>query len=166
MAKAKRQKKKVKGGPYLAAACFCESILEDKLGTISAIRIIDQIAAQMPSHVTDFPTDQNRLVVPVSALVILRTGYSPGEHRLQFVVTSPSGKKERSPEQTVNLTPQEHGGFQIISRMNFGVFKGGLFWVDVILDDKRITRMPIRIEIQRAESLQASPEGEAGAAQS
>ena len=41
MASKKRSAKKT-AGPHLAAAFFCQSTIEDKDGTLSAIRIVDQ----------------------------------------------------------------------------------------------------------------------------
>ena len=59
MAKSKTTKKKA-GGPYLAAAFFCESTIEDKKdGAISAIRIIDQMEVAIdPAAPPDFPSDE------------------------------------------------------------------------------------------------------------
>ncbi len=41
MAKVKQTKKKRVGGPYLAAAVFCQNILEDSQKSLSAINIVD-----------------------------------------------------------------------------------------------------------------------------
>jgi hypothetical protein len=35
--------------------------------------------------------------------------------------------------------------------------KGGLFWIDVILDDKLLTRMPLQITIRHAEQSSDQP---------
>jgi hypothetical protein len=161
---AKTNKPEKKGGPYLAAACFCNNVIEDKLGTISGIQIIDQIIVQLPPNAPpDFPSEENRLMVPIWALIVFRTGYSPGRHTVKLVCVSPSGKKEpgQGDGQTVNFTPQEYGGAQFANRITFAVYKGGLFWIDVMLDGKRVTRMPIRIEIRRAESSQSPEASEA-----
>ena len=44
---ARKKKRQRKGGPYIAAAFFCEGVIEDKLGTLSAIRIIDRLLTQL-----------------------------------------------------------------------------------------------------------------------
>lgn len=110
-----RKKSKKTGGPYLAAAFFCETILEDKYdNTLSAIRIIDQIIFTIdPFAPPDFPSESKKIPVPVTGLLAFRSGDSPGEHVVRLVMESPSGKLNPAADQAIQLTPQPNGGMNL-----------------------------------------------------
>lgn len=151
---AKRQKRQAKaGGPYLAAAFFCEGITEDKQdGAISVFRMIDQINVAISADApADYPSDKERLPIPISALLSFKTADAPGDHTLRLVMQSPSGRfaHENAHEQTLTFTPQPHGGFNLRLQSVVAVNRGGLFWLHVFLDGKRFTRMPLQISITR-----------------
>jgi hypothetical protein len=153
MAKRKQSETK-KGGPYLAAAFFCETTIEDKQeGTLSAIRMVDQLTFILdPSAPPDFPSEKQRLPVNIRGVVSFKTGDSPGEHTIRLVMESPSGKKTDTPfEQVLPFTPEPHGGANWIFNGTILVQKGGLFWFHVFLDGKQVTRMPLQISVLRVE---------------
>src|SRR5262245_54605911 len=136
MAKKKPAKK---GGPYLAAAFFCDAVIEDRAdGALSAIRIIDTINIVLPAT-PDFPSEENALPVAVAGILSFKSGDSPGGHVVRVVMNSPSGKKSPPFEQTLTLVETEQGGANLILRNTISVVKGGLFWFDVYLDGKLIT---------------------------
>jgi len=161
MAKGKIKPKR-KGGPYLAAAFFCERTIEDKQdGALSAIRMTDQINVMLdPSAPPDFPSETQRLPVVISGLLAFKTGDSPGEHVVRLVMHSPSGKKSTVLEQTLPFTPRPHGGANLRLNNVIAVKKGGLFWLHVFLDGRRVARMPLQITIQRASEASANQPGQ------
>src|SRR5437764_5843725 len=93
MAKRKQPKAET-AGPYLAAAFFCETTLEDEQDeTVSAIRLIDQLVFTLdPSAPPDFPSATQRLPVTIKGLLSFKTGNAPGSHKVRIVMESPSGK--------------------------------------------------------------------------
>jgi hypothetical protein len=149
---------KKSSGPYLAAAFFCESVIEDKHdNALSAIRIIDQVNLVLSSNApSDFPSEQTRLPVPISGILSFKTGGAPGEHIVRVEMVSPSGKRSLAHKQTLVCSKEEHGGANLRYTATVMVMKGGLFWFDLFLDDELVTRMPLKIAIQR-ESLPQSP---------
>jgi len=151
--KARKLRKKT-GGPYLAAAFFCESLIEDKAdGALTAVRIIDSMVVQLgPDAAPDFPSDENRLPIQIHALLTFKSGDSPGNHAIKVVAESPSGKRQTILEQTLPLSPPPHGGANLRVSQTIGVHKGGLFWTHVFLDGKRVTSMPLQISIERVAS--------------
>jgi hypothetical protein len=145
-----RKKSKRMGGPYLTAALFCESIIEDKAdGALTIIRVIDQMELCIVNAPPDFPSETNRLRVSVRGLLSFKTGDAQGNHTVRCVMESPSGKTAQVLEQTLPFTPQPHGGANLRLSITIDVFKGGLFWQHVYLDGKRIARMPLQITISR-----------------
>jgi hypothetical protein len=156
MAKAKRlarEKAKKVGGPYLAAAIFCETILEDsKDKSLSAIRIIDTVIVNLPPNAPpDVPSEKQRLPIPFWALLSFKTGGSPGRHTLRIDAHSPSGKSQTVLEQVLTFPEEAHAGANVRLNSVIQIKKGGLFWLHVFLDDRRMARMPLMISVQRAE---------------
>src|SRR5262249_40244121 len=131
---AKRTKKT--GGPYLAAAFFCENVIEDKAdGALSAIRIIDKIDMILPETAApDFPSEQNKLPVAISAVLSFKTGDATGDHDVRLVMESPSGRENPPFEQTLKFSKEQYGGANLRLNTTIMVVKGGLFWLDVYLD--------------------------------
>src|SRR5207237_762866 len=133
-------------GPYLAAAFFCEDFIEDKKGSLSIVRITDQIDLHVDQAIhPDFPSETNRIQLPIHALISFKTGLSPGEHTITCVMHSPSGKTKEVFRRIVSFSDAQHGGANLRLTLNLGVYKGGLFWLFVYLDGKHMTRMPINI---------------------
>jgi hypothetical protein len=153
---AKRKKQTGKGGPYLAAALLCETIIEDKQdGAMSAIRIVDQFSLTLsPTTPPDFPSEAQRLPVHTPVLLMFKTGNSPGEHVIRLDLESPSGKSETVHEQTISFGPKPNAGANLRFNANIAVHTGGVFWLHVFLDGKEVTLIPFEITIQRAEAVQ------------
>jgi hypothetical protein len=97
------------------------------------------------------------LPVPVFGLLSFKTGDSPGQHVVKIVTESPSGKKQSIYEASFTLGEEPTGGVNIRINQTVLVKKGGLFWLHVYLDGKRVTRMPFQILISRAEDNPTQP---------
>jgi hypothetical protein len=162
MAKKKPVKKKPAkrtDGPYLAAAFFCESIIEDKRdGALTAVRMVDTISLQLPHDTPeDFPSETTRLPVPVAGVLSFKSGGSPGDHMIRLIAQSPSGKSETVLEQNVALDSQPQGGVNIRLNQVIQVKQGGLFWLHVFLDEEQVTSMPLMITVLRLDSPSNQP---------
>jgi hypothetical protein len=156
---ARARKQVTKGGPYLAAALICERVLADQDGAMSAIRIVDQFTLTLdPATPPELPSKEHPIPVTLSILLILKTGDSPGEHAIRLDMQYPSGKSETAFEQKIQFQPQPQSGANLRFNVTIRVHSSGLFWMDVFLDSKRITRMPFQITIQRADAAQQPAE--------
>jgi hypothetical protein len=140
-------------GPYLAAAFFCEQVVEAKDGSLTAVRIIDQIQGDIPAGMpADFPSKENRLQIHMTGLLSFKTGSGPaGEHTIKITVESPQGQKTLMYEKTLGFTEPPHGGGNLILRGVLAIYSSGLFCFDVYLDGKFMTRMPISITYKKQE---------------
>ncbi len=149
MAKNKKKTKKA-GGPFLAAAVFCESIMEGANKNMSAIGIMDGvvfwIAADAPPEV---PSKDHSISFIQNILVIFRSGDSPGKHEVRLVMEQPDGKRQELIKKEIDLSAPPHGGFNLKSQASISVYSNGVFWIDVLLDGRRFTRMPLNVEIKR-----------------
>jgi hypothetical protein len=146
---AKKSTKKI-GGPFIAVAVFCESIVEDSSGKIGAVGILDgcqlYLTGDAPANV---PSEEVPLTVTQNILIVFRSGDSPGEHKLKFVIEHPNGKRKIAVEKDVVLSQPPQGGLNLRTNAIIQVVAGGLHWLDIFLDNKRLTRMPLMIEILR-----------------
>jgi hypothetical protein len=149
MSKNKKSEKK-NGGPFLAAAVYCHTIVSDPEGHMTPASIFDTLTIVLPrSAPPNFPSEEERLPVPVWSFISFRSGDAPGDHNFYMVIESPSGKKEKKEEKTIKLTEGAQGGFNLNTKITFGIVKGGLFWTNVYLDNKLVTRMPLLIHVLR-----------------
>ncbi|HLN33488.1 MAG TPA: hypothetical protein VK395_37520 [Gemmataceae bacterium] len=149
MANKKQQKKK--RGPYLAAALLCDHAMNDKAdGALSVIRIVDQVKLSLPSDAApDFPSKENRLPVYMVMVLSFKTGDSPGTHSLRVVMESPSGKIETAIERELAFSDEQQGGSNVILKNTIMVYHGGVFWYNIYLDGKLMTRMPLKVTIEK-----------------
>jgi hypothetical protein len=114
--------------------------LEEKDGVISAIRLIDKIT------VVDFPDVPEGQVAAIhtKALVALKSGDVRGPRSIKLILKSPSGKRVEL-TQTQGLFEGNEHGIQITIDLRFALAGEGLYWCDVLVEDKVLTRMPLRI---------------------
>jgi hypothetical protein len=147
-----RKARKPPGGPFLAAAVFCDSVVRDDGGAMTAVRIIDHVTITIPTDAPpDVPSEENRLIAQVEGLVAFKKGSAGRRHKVKLVMHSPSGKSQVMNEQEADFKDEEHGGFSLRLKTMIAISEGGLFWMDVRLDGKLMTRMPLRITVNRAE---------------
>ena len=156
MPKSEKSRSKKTGGPYLAAAIFCDNVLRGEDGAMSAIRIIDHLTVTIPADApADVPSESKRVATAVWALVMFKSGGSPGRHEVSLVVQSPSGKRHNGPKHEMTFSPEPHGGANLRINLGLGIKEGGIFLIDVLLDGKRVTRMPLLITVTRDEAAPA-----------
>jgi hypothetical protein len=139
-------------GPLLAVAVFCEQTVEDKDNTISCIRIVDTVFAQLtPDAPADFPSEENRLLVGVRGLISIRRGGSRKKfHKLKLTMESPTGKSSLVDDRQIEIGAEPYGGFNLRFGATIGIHMGGLFWLIVSLNGEEFARVPLRIVIERA----------------
>jgi hypothetical protein len=132
--------------PYLAAAFFCERVLQEQDGVLSAIRVVDRFIqrAQGPSAPEDMPV----FSVALTAFLSFKSGAARGRSTIHLRQESPSGV--RGPELSLPvLFEGEDRGANLVLDINFQADQEGLYWFDVLLDDLLVTRMPLRVLYQR-----------------
>ncbi len=156
MAKAKPKKKtaeRVIGGPFLAAAFYCEGILEDTHGKLTIQNIIDSLHIVLsPFSPKDMPSDKAPLPFNIQIMLAFKSGDAPGKHRLKLEIESPSGRRDIIKDEDITLTDPPYGGINIKNNIAMSIVSnGGLYLVDVYLDDVIMTRIPLNLTVTRAE---------------
>jgi hypothetical protein len=96
---------------------------------------------------------------------MFKSGDSPGEHELQLVIHSPTGKRSEGPKKMMTFTGEPTGGGNVRIHLGIVVIANGLYLVDVRLDGKVVTTMPLLITLKREEPAKeeaaTSPNGKA-----
>jgi hypothetical protein len=141
MAKARRAPKEAVGGPYLDAALICERVLQDKDGAYSAIRLVNRITF------FDLAVESGALIsLPLAGMVSFKAGDVQGGRELFLYLTNPSGRREPLPG-VKHPTRLEFQGGDTGVVMPFPIqlnYEGdGTYWIDVELDGKVRSRMPL-----------------------
>jgi hypothetical protein len=131
--------------PHIAAAFFCDSLIESKDGTISAIRIVDTYSvARLPPSA---PPDAIPAIA-VTGLIALKSGSATGAHTVRLILENPLGAR-------INVSPKEgwpvvleggHAGVNLVLKFPLGVKNFGQCWFDVLFDDEVLTRMPLKLQ--------------------
>lgn len=131
-----------KDGPFLAAAFFCESILEDKDGALSAIRIVDRVTQTATGP--GAPKDMPPLTIQLWMLIALRSGEARGRRTISIRPEGPSGQQAPPIELPIQFEGEERGQ-NFRTQLGFVAEHEGLYWFDVLLEDERLTRVPLRV---------------------
>jgi len=131
------------GGPYLAMAVLCEKVLDEKDGVLSAIRIVDRMV--YAAHGPDAPQEMPPVPVNIQALISFKSGQVRGEYIVKIKSNDPEKLEVSMP---IRLEGDERGA-NVILNLGFTAKKEGLFWFDVFLGDKLITRIPLRLVYQK-----------------
>lgn len=153
------KKTKPIGGPFLAAAVFCDHVIQEADGPLSAIRIVDRINVAIPFDAPpDLPSDAKRIPVQTWTLLMFKSGAAGGKHVVSLVIHSPSGKKKESLKQEMTFGDEPTGGANMRIQLAMGIMEGGLFLIDVVLDGRVLTRMPLQVTLVRQPKPTESPE--------
>lgn len=132
--------------PYLSTAVICEKVLQEKDDAVSLIRIVDRISVTVSS--LGSPENMPPIPVNLTAFISLKSGGARGRHTVKWQTETPSGLK--LPEQLFPvLFEGEDRGVNLILNLNLIADQEGVYWFDVLLEDRLFTRIPLRIVYQR-----------------
>jgi len=133
-------------GPYLVAALLCEKVLQEKDETISIIRMIDRITLSVNALGSSETIPSTTL--NLNALISLKSGSARGRGIVKLRVETPSGLK--LPDQLLPvLFEGDDRGVNLIVAFNMVIDQEGVYWFNVLLDERFLTRVPLRILYQR-----------------
>ena len=130
-------------GPYLSAALLCERLLLEQDGVASAIRIIDRVTRTAVG--TSPPEKMDPFEYDLTLVTILKAGWAQGAHAFRVALVSPLGESRNVVQQTAFFEGGEDRGVNIVGRMRIRFDLEGIYWFEVFLEDKPLTRIPLRI---------------------
>jgi len=133
----------IEGGPYLAAAFFCEKALREVDGVNTFVRVVDRWTVTGPTETMPQTAIQATLVV------IFKSGIHRGTGELTIALTSPSDRTLQSFTVPVHFEGDEDRGIAVILPMLFPVEEAGLYWFRVSLDGRSFSEVPLRVIYHR-----------------
>ncbi|MDQ6948240.1 MAG: hypothetical protein M3256_18725 [Actinomycetota bacterium] len=134
-------------GPYVSLSVFCEQAIEDKNGVLTIVRIIDQVTVSVAD--TNAPDELPLGSAIATTLVIaLKARRALGKQKVQVIVEHPDGTRHDGPEMPVHLSPGPGGGANLILRTTLVLSTTGLYWADVLVNGRLVTRSPLEVRYQ------------------
>lgn len=131
------------GGPFLQMAVLCERVLQEKDGVLSLIRIVDRFT------ISGTDREMPRSPIQVTAAIAFKSGFAQGKYFVKLRPHTPSGKILAEQEFPVLFEGADRG-VGIVAQMGLVAEEEGLYWIDVLLQEVVVTRMPLRVLYQRA----------------
>jgi len=127
--------------PYISAALLAETIIEDKSGSITVVRIADRVEYQVQGLPAGY-----KPVINIKGLLSLKSGPAKGEFKLRISIVRPNGEQQGNALVLPDfvLRGGDHGQ-NFILNFGIGVQEEGLHWFDVYLDEVLLTRIPLMI---------------------
>lgn len=134
-------------GPFVGLAVFCEQAIEDKNGVLTLVRVIDQMTVSVsdlnaPEELPPGAGIQTTLVLG------LKAGQALGKQRVRVVFEHPDGSRHPGPELPVHFTQAPASGANLILKLTLGLSTTGLYWADVLVNDRLVTRSPLEVRYQ------------------
>jgi hypothetical protein len=136
------------GGPYLKAALICERMLEEKDNVLTPVRIIDRINVQ--ARGAEAPETMPAGNIEFVIFTCLVAGEARGPVRLTLRIEPPSVVDSRVLwDGTFDFTAGPDQAHNLILKTRIEARSAGLYWIDALIEGRRITRMPLRVSYSR-----------------
>lgn len=136
------------GGPFIQVAAFCERVLQEQDGVLSAIRIIDRIIQTVQAAGTQAPDQMPQLKFDMFVVVCFKSGDFRGKKDVKIIPKSPSGQILQGFSAPMLFEGDERG-VNVVLRYSLDIKEEGLYWFDVELDGEVVTKMPLRVIYQK-----------------
>jgi hypothetical protein len=135
------------GGPYLLMAVLCERAQQDQYGSFSVMNVLEQLVAGTDSP--DAPEKMPTFRFQGSLAVSFASGNAKGEHSLTVVPIEPSGERMDMVLQVINLKGDDHRA-TFVSNVSMDITTEGVYWFEVSLNKRVVTRIPLKIRYERS----------------
>lgn len=134
------------GGPYLKAALICESVVEDKQGVLSLIRVVDRVISTAIGR--DAPATMPAFNHRLMAVVMLTSGEFTGSAEISLTLQGPAGLRRALGTSGVLFEGNDRG-VNLVAEMNMTIETEGLYWIEVHLAKELLTQIPMRVVYSR-----------------
>jgi hypothetical protein len=130
-------------GPFLLACLLCERVIEEKDGSLTAVRLIDQIILEVPQ----LPPNAVEITPPLNMtlLVSIREGEPTHAYEVSIVVRDPSGASRRLDPPGQLLVAGVVAGGNFLAKFRFVPQQVGLYYFEVNLDGRFLSRVALDV---------------------
>jgi hypothetical protein len=147
--KTKYSPKKRIGGPFLTMALICERVLNEKDEVKTIVRVFDRLII---STLPPGAPPEAKIVAQFTLVAAFKSGDYTGTKNVQVSVSGDATYvgAVNAPSVPLVFAGGEQGPTLILD-IAIAVNKPGLLWFDVLLDADRVSRIPLRIELQHGQ---------------
>jgi hypothetical protein len=131
----------------LDSALLCDQIVREHDGTYSAIRIVNRLTIH-----DDAPAHGVLLVTPVWLLVSFKAGDCQGVQTLLIFIEDPSGERYQPYQPTPMAFSGGDTGQVAACQLLLRYDTDGVYWIDIVLNRKRFSRIPLSLAFERPPS--------------
>jgi len=135
------------GGPYLLMAVLCERAQQDQYGSFSVMNVLEQLVAGTDSP--DAPEKMPTFRFQGSLAISFASGKATGNHTLSVIPVEPSGSRLDAVSQVIQLKGEDHRA-TFVSNVSMDITDEGVYWFEVSLDRRVVTRIPLKIRYERS----------------
>lgn len=134
-------------GPFIVFAVFCEQAIQEKDDVLTLVRIVDQITL---SGVGDDAPDAlpEGAAFNTTLVIGLKAGQARGNQRVRVDVEHPDGSRHPGPALPMHFSNAENSGGNLILKMTLSLSTTGLYWADVLVNERLVTRTPLDVRYQ------------------
>jgi hypothetical protein len=129
--------------PLVVAATFCESVLEDKSGQFSIIRMLDTVA--IPTLVQAPDTIPVKPLFQVMLFVGLKSGDVRGKRTITLRLRTPSNELKALGDPVPMLFEGGEHGTVLRVALNLGIEEYGLYWAEILVDNELVGKAPLKL---------------------
>ena len=133
-------------GPHLLMAVLCQKADQDQYGSLNVINVLEQlvVGSDDPNAPAEFPGFrlESQLVVQIAS------GNKRGDASVTIQPIDPVLNRLDAVSQEVRFSGEDHR-ITIVSNVSLDVEHTGVYWFNVALDGKVLTRIPLRIGYHR-----------------
>jgi len=131
------------GGPYIAAALFCEKALREPDGVLSLIRVVDRWTVAGSSD--PMPLS----VIQATMVILVKSGMFRGSSAIHVAPVSPTGKHLPAVEFPVLFEGDDYRGVGVVAPLAFPAQEPGTYWFEISVAGQLLTRIPLQVVYHR-----------------
>ena len=134
--------------PYVVAALICERALQEKDGVISLIRLVDTVNTTFtPSSEEEAAKPTPAIPLALSLFISFRAGPARGKREIVVHLYDPDGaqKFQTGPYPMVFTSAEQ--GHNLNIKMSLALKNPGVYWIDVVIDGRVVTRLPLTVTL-------------------
>lgn len=159
MRERKRNEETMTKVPFVAFALFCERVLQEQDGVLSAIRIVDRLNLHEAPR-SELPArTQAQVISGINLLIGLKSGEYKGKGTISLQAYTPTGERleELKLEMQVELQGGAHAQQLVVQLAGLPFTKEGVYWIDVLFDGTVLTRVPLSVSVNPNSTTEPAP---------
>lgn len=132
--------------PYLLIAAICQQANQDQYGSLNLMNLVEQLVAG--SDNPDAPEEMPGFRFDADLVIVFASGEASGERTVTIIAEAPDGERLPPVDQMIFLRGEDARS-TILSSLSLDITQVGVYWFDIQLDGRLVTRIPLRVGYER-----------------